>query len=47
MEASSFDSLEGYARFVGVQWVFHRDIDALYGDAALEALFPGLSDDHG
>lgn len=44
MEASSFDSLEGYARFVGVQWVFHRDIDALYADPALEALLPGLSE---
>lgn len=43
MEASSFDSLQGYARFVAMQRVFHRDIDALYGDAALEALLPGLS----
>ena len=42
MEASSFDSLEGYGRFAGVQWTFHRDIDALYDDAALIALLPGL-----
>lgn len=42
MEASSFDSLEGYGRFAGVQWTFHRDIDALYEDAALIALLPGL-----
>lgn len=44
MEASSFDSLEGYGRFAGVQWTFHRDIDALYDDAALIALLPGLSE---
>ncbi|WP_312688116.1 biliverdin-producing heme oxygenase [Brevundimonas nasdae] len=44
MEASSFDSLEGYGRFAGVQWTFHRDIDALYDDAALIALLPGLAE---
>lgn len=42
MEASSFDCLEGYGRFAGVQWTFHRDIDVLYDDAALIALLPGL-----
>ena len=42
MEASSFDSLEGYGRFAGVQWTFHRDIDALYDDVGLIALLPGL-----
>ncbi len=42
MEASSFDSLEGYARFAGVQWTFHRDIEALYDDAGLTDLLPGL-----
>lgn len=44
MEASSFDSLEGYGRFAGVQWTFHRDIDALYDDAGLITLLPGLAD---
>lgn len=44
MEASSFDSLEGYGRFAGVQWAFHRDIDALYDDPALIALLPGLAE---
>ena len=44
MEASSFDSLEGYGRFSGVQWTFHRDIDALYDDAGLIALLPGLAE---
>lgn len=43
MEASSFDTLEGYGRFAGVQWAFHRDIDALYDDARLIALLPGLA----
>lgn len=43
MEASSFDSLEGYARFLGVQWTFHRDIDALYDDVELRNLLPGLA----
>ena len=43
MEASSFDSLEGYARFAGVQSTFHRDIEALYDDAGLVDLLPGLA----
>lgn len=44
MEASSFDTLEGYSRFAGVQWTFHRDIDALYDDASLRDLLPGLAE---
>lgn len=44
MEASSFDTLEGYGRFAGVQWTFHRDIDALYDNARLIALLPGLAE---
>lgn len=44
MEASSFDSLAGYGRFARVQWIFHRDIDALYDEAALIALLPGLAE---
>lgn len=42
MSAAAFGSLEGYARFVEVQYLFHRDIEALYDDPALRALFPGL-----
>lgn len=42
MEASSFDDLQGYGRFVQMQWAFHRDIDALYDDAGLQAVLPGL-----
>lgn len=44
MAAASFDSLDGYARFAGIQYRFHRDIDALYDDPALQALLPGLAD---
>lgn len=40
--AASFASVEGYARFLTMQYLFHRDIDALYHDAALQALLPGL-----
>jgi len=43
MAAASFASVEGYARFVQVQYLFHRDIAALYDDARLQALFPGLA----
>jgi heme oxygenase len=42
MTAASFASIEGYGRFVTVQFLFHRDIDALYDDAILQALLPGL-----
>ncbi|MGI9377320.1 MAG: biliverdin-producing heme oxygenase [Tsuneonella suprasediminis] len=44
MRAASFASLEAYARFVAVQYLFHRDIDALYDDARLQRLLPGLAD---
>lgn len=42
MAAASFDSLEGYSRFAEVQYLFHRDIDALYDEAALQILIPNL-----
>lgn len=42
MDVASFASLEGYGRFVGVQYLFHRDIHALYDDARLQTLLPGL-----
>lgn len=44
MAAASFDSVDGYARFAGVQYLFHRDIHALYDDAALQAVLPGLAE---
>jgi len=43
MAAASFSSVEGYARFAQMQYLFHRDIEALYDDARLQALFPGLA----
>ncbi len=44
MSAASFDSVEGYLRFAEVQYLFHRDIDALYDVAALQAVLPGLAE---
>lgn len=43
MAAASFDTVEGYGRFVRMQYQFHRDLHALYDDAALQALLPDLS----
>lgn len=43
MGAAAFATRDGYARFAGVQFLFHRDIDALYGDAALQRLLPDLA----
>ena len=42
MAGDPFASRERYALFVEVQYQFHRDIDALYEDAALDALLPDL-----
>lgn len=42
MQAASFASVDGYAGFVAVQFLFHRDVDALYGDARLRELLPDL-----
>lgn len=44
MSAASFSDLEGYGRFVEVQYLFHRDIAALYGEAGLQAVLPGLAE---
>ncbi|EKU73368.1 MULTISPECIES: biliverdin-producing heme oxygenase [Sphingomonadales] len=43
MSAASFADLEKYGRFLAVQYLFHRDVAALYEDARLQALFPDLS----
>jgi len=42
MAAEPFSSRERYVQFVQVQYLFHRDIAALYGNAALDALLPDL-----
>lgn len=43
MSAASFASLEGYGRFLRVQYLFHRDVEALYADPRLRDAFPGLA----
>lgn len=43
MAAEPFADRERYGLFVKVQHGFHRDIDALYDDAALDALLPDLA----
>ena len=44
MAFDPFSSRMRYGLFLKVQYGFHRDIDALYGHAALGALVPGLAD---
>ncbi len=41
--AAAFDTVEGYGRFVQMQWVFHAELAPLYADGALRALLPGLA----
>ena len=43
MAADPFSSRERYGLFLMVQYRFHRDIDALYGDTRLSALLPDLA----
>lgn len=43
MRAASFADVAGYSRFAEVQYLFHREIEALYGDSRLQALLPGLA----
>lgn len=43
MAARPFDSLQNYARFLQVQFGFHRDVAPLYQDPALQQVFPGLA----
>jgi len=45
MAADPFSSRQRYARFVQVQFLFHRDIDALYDrDVGLTALLPNFAE---
>lgn len=44
MAAASFGSIPGYGRFVSIQALFHKDIDALYDNAILQVLLPGLAE---
>ncbi|SDX42059.1 biliverdin-producing heme oxygenase [Lysobacter enzymogenes] len=43
MAGDIFASRERFARFLRVQYRFHRDVDALYADPGLDALLPGLA----
>lgn len=42
MAAEPFSHRDRYARFLQVQYLFHRDIDALYRHPALRAVLPDL-----
>lgn len=42
MAAGAFDSKEHYGLFAKMQHAFHRDIDALYSNPALDAVLPDL-----
>lgn len=42
MESGAFDSKGNYGKFAQMQHAFHRDIDALYENASLDALLPDL-----
>jgi heme oxygenase len=43
MSAASFATLDGYKRFLRIQYLFHRDVEALYADARLRDAFPDLA----
>lgn len=43
MAGAPFSSRERYALFLKVQHAFHREIDALYSDPALDRLLPDLA----
>lgn len=43
MSAASFASLERYRAFLVIQYLFHRDVAALYADPRLRAAFPDLA----
>ncbi|MCK2168529.1 biliverdin-producing heme oxygenase [Thalassospira xiamenensis] len=43
MEMAPFESRDNYARFVGMQYVFHRAVKPLYDANDLNDLIPGLS----
>ncbi len=44
MSAASFATVESYIGFLKMQYLFHRDIAALYDAPSLQALLPGLAD---
>lgn len=42
MSAASFASIERYKHFLAIQFLFHRDVAALYAEPRLQAAFPKL-----
>lgn len=42
MSSASFASIERYKHFLAIQYLFHRDVAALYADGRLQAAFPDL-----
>ena len=44
MAASSFASIGKYRVFLKIQYLFHRDIAALYADPRLQDMLPGLAE---
>lgn len=42
MEGRPFESRERYGLFLQVQYLFHRDIDALYSNPELDSILPDL-----
>ena len=42
MAAKPFESRENFGKFVKTQYLFHKDLDALFFDAKLDALLPDL-----
>lgn len=43
MSAASFASIDRYKHFLAIQYLFHRDVAALYAEPALQAAFPDLA----
>lgn len=43
MSAASFASIERYKQFLAIQFLFHRDVAALYAEPRLQAAFPDLA----
>ena len=43
MSAASFASIDRYKHFLAIQYLFHRDVAALYAEPHLQAAFPDLA----
>ncbi|MEG3150983.1 biliverdin-producing heme oxygenase [Sphingomonas sp. ZT3P38] len=43
MSAASFATIDRYAHFLAVQYLFHQDVAALYADAQMQAVIPDLA----